>query len=249
MTGVVREIPPYARLARHYDRLMDYIDYDEWVDVIHEVLKPYSPGKTWLDISCGTGSMAVRLARQNHRMTIVDLSPDMIEVAREKAVGLDIKLDVGDMRTWQVDQRFDVVLNLHDGLNYLLDMSDLQQFMSNAHDLLNPGGVLLCDVATPLLCQRHFKGYHEMFADEQHSYERTTEYAPHERLAETMIRIYQDDRIIEVERHLQRAYDLTMIQSMVADSPFNEAVYLDDDSLETADEHTERILLLLRRGP
>ena len=60
----IQTIQPYQRLAAYYDTLMDYINYDIWVDDIEALVAPYEPDKTWLDISCGTGSMALKLARR-----------------------------------------------------------------------------------------------------------------------------------------------------------------------------------------
>ncbi|MCF6239188.1 MAG: methyltransferase domain-containing protein, partial [Candidatus Marinimicrobia bacterium] len=81
----IQKIEPYQRLAACYDQLMDYIDYDIWVADIELLVKPFSPGSNWLDISCGTGSMAIRLARNGRKMTAVDLSQPMIKLSMEKA--------------------------------------------------------------------------------------------------------------------------------------------------------------------
>jgi len=40
-----------------------------------------------LDVGCGTGSLALLLAEQGHRVTGVDLSPVMVERARRKTAG------------------------------------------------------------------------------------------------------------------------------------------------------------------
>jgi ubiquinone/menaquinone biosynthesis C-methylase UbiE len=230
---------------------MDYIDYDEWVDVIEELVEPFKPGNQWLDISCGTASMAIRLANRGKSITAVDISSDMIAVASEKAqeAGTDIKFQVGDMRDWGNGQHYDVVINLHDGLNYLLEEADFLKFMLNAHALLKPGGVMICDVATPLLCQRHFKGYHEMFADEVASYERITSYDPHAQLAETKFQINAENQTVEIELHIQKAYSLDEVKTMLKATPFNKPIYIDDDTLEAADEDTERLVLLLQKAP
>ncbi len=247
--SVERTVAPYARLARLYDHLMDYIDYEEWVDVVDELLEPYAPGPRWLDISCGTASMGIRFAQRGRLVTAVDISPDMLTVAQEKAdrAGVTIEFSPGDMRTWQSGGEYDVVINLHDGLNYLLKPNDLQGFIENAHSLLKAGGVLVCDVATPLLCQRHFKGYHEIFGDQDGSYERITRYDAAAQLAETRFQIQRDEQIQEVETHIQRAYSLEEVRAIFQHSPFGQVNYLDDDTLDEAHNDTERILILAQR--
>jgi SAM-dependent methyltransferase len=84
-----------------------------WREVLVGVL-PASPGSI-LDLGCGTGSLAVLLAEMGHSVTGIDLSPRMIEQAREKARlhGVQIDLRVGDAASPGVSRAFDVVLTRH----------------------------------------------------------------------------------------------------------------------------------------
>ena len=43
-------------------------------------------GKKLLDLACGTGELSIRLAEEGYDVTGVDLSSDMLAVAREKAI-------------------------------------------------------------------------------------------------------------------------------------------------------------------
>lgn len=49
---------------------------------------PAPPGDV-LDLGCGTGSLSLLAAEQGHRVTGVDLSPAMVELARTKLAGRD----------------------------------------------------------------------------------------------------------------------------------------------------------------
>ncbi|GAA4915979.1 class I SAM-dependent methyltransferase [Streptomyces coeruleoprunus] len=69
-----------------------------------------------LDLGCGTGSLALLLAEDGHRVTGVDLAPRMVARAREKlaAAGLPGRFTVGDAAAPPTgDERFDVVLVRH----------------------------------------------------------------------------------------------------------------------------------------
>jgi len=245
------KIQPYQRLAAYYDQLMDYIDYSIWVEDILHAVKPHEPGNRWLDISCGTGSMALLLAKAGMEMTAVDLSPHMIEIAQKKAAEADqtIHFKVGDMTQYQESTPFDVIINLHDGLNYLLEHSDVQKFMSNSHKLLNPGGILLFDVVTPLLCQTHFRGYREIFADEAGGYERQTSYDPNSQLAESMFTLQtEDEDRVELESHIQRSYDTAEVEAFCKDSVFEWWQILDDETFEAATDESERLWVMLRKS-
>lgn len=50
-----------------------------------------------VDLGCGTGSLSVLAAADGHRVVGIDLSPEMVARARDKAVaGLDVAFAVGD---------------------------------------------------------------------------------------------------------------------------------------------------------
>ena len=245
------KIQPYQRLAAYYDQLMDYIDYSVWVDDILAAVEPFAVGNRWLDISCGTGSMAILLAEKGIRMTAVDISPHMLDIAREKARdrGQRIDFKLGDMTNYQDDTGYDVIINLHDGLNYLIEPAHIQQFMKNSLALLNPHGVLIFDVVTPLLCQTHFRGYREIYTDELGGYERQTTYDTMSQLAESTFTLQtgEEDQV-ELESHIQKAYELADVEGFCRDSGFGWWQILDDESLEAATEESERLWVVMRKS-
>ncbi|MCF7807853.1 MAG: methyltransferase domain-containing protein [Candidatus Marinimicrobia bacterium] len=250
MSNKIQKIKPYERLARYYDQLMDYIDYATWIREVEDLADQHDAGDKWLDISCGTGSMAIQLARNGKTVTAVDLSQDMVEMAQAKAAeaGLSIDLSVGDMLTFHSTSKYDVIINLHDGLNYLLEDVNTQSFIDNSHDLLEPNGLLIFDVVTPLLCQTHFRGYREILADDEGGYERYTTYDPVTQLAESRFTLNTDqENMVQVESHIQRAYGLKSVESLCLKSQFSWWQILDDETLDAATEKSERLLVLMKK--
>jgi SAM-dependent methyltransferase len=61
-----------------------------------------------LDAGCGTGRVAIELARRGIEVVGVDIDAGMLETARSNAPHLDWRM--GDIATVQLDRRFDVVL-------------------------------------------------------------------------------------------------------------------------------------------
>ncbi|GGR78323.1 SAM-dependent methyltransferase [Streptomyces humidus] len=93
-----------------------------------------------LDLGCGTGSLSLLAAAQGHRVTGVDLSPAMIDLARAKLAGHDAAFLVGDAAAPPVgEERFDVLLVRH----VLWTLPGPARVLRHWRDLLRPGGRLV----------------------------------------------------------------------------------------------------------
>jgi SAM-dependent methyltransferase len=62
-----------------------------------------------LELACGTGQWTRFLASRGYRVTAVDAAPEMLAVARERVVGLDVEFVQADLFTWSAPRRFDTV--------------------------------------------------------------------------------------------------------------------------------------------
>ena len=71
------------------------------------LVQSYGP-RSVLDAGCGTGRVAIELARRGVAVVGVDSDPDMVDVARGKAP--DLRWLVADLADLTLPDRFDVVL-------------------------------------------------------------------------------------------------------------------------------------------
>lgn len=93
-----------------------------------------------LDLGCGTGSLSLLASERGHRVTGIDLSPRMVDLARAKLAGRDVVFLVGDAAIPPVgEQRFDVLLCRH----VLWAMPDPGRVLRHWCGLLRPGGRLV----------------------------------------------------------------------------------------------------------
>jgi 2-polyprenyl-3-methyl-5-hydroxy-6-metoxy-1,4-benzoquinol methylase len=110
-------------------------------------------GTSLVELGCGSGWMIRLAARQGVQAEGYDISPEMIEIAREQATteGLDVVFEAADMEGLDLGRRFDACL-IYDALHHS-ERADL--VLASAHRALRPGGRLL--VAEPNWKQR-FEG-------------------------------------------------------------------------------------------
>jgi SAM-dependent methyltransferase len=141
--------------ADQYDLLYSDKDYEAECDLLEELFRRYATGliKTILDLGCGTGNHAYPLARRGYQVTGVDLSPDMLAQAQQKAQATPQPatdnlpaLLLGDLRTLDLGQQFDAVLMMFAVLGYQLTNDAVLAALRSVRRHLNPGGLFVCDV-------------------------------------------------------------------------------------------------------
>lgn len=143
------ERPPFTALASVYDAIMADIEYNAWADFVLDYLRAEGqrPGRV-LDLACGTGASSRPFAARGLSVTGLDASADMLAIAREKLPG--VRFVQGDLRTFELGERFDLATCLFDSLNNLTDPHDLARALARVRAHLNPGGWLAFDVNTRL---------------------------------------------------------------------------------------------------
>jgi SAM-dependent methyltransferase len=100
-----------------------------------------------LDLACGFGRHANRLAALGHSVTGVDLQPGFLEIARKEAERMGVKVEYrqGDMRQIDFVEEFDRVVLLFTSFGYFEDDENIQ-VMKNMARALKPGGLLGFDI-------------------------------------------------------------------------------------------------------
>ncbi|MBE6611721.1 MAG: class I SAM-dependent methyltransferase [Ruminococcaceae bacterium] len=145
----------YTSLAPVYDRLNADIDYAAWADHIERQFERFAPKmpESVLDLACGTGAMTVELARRGYDMTGIDLSEDMLAVARKKCDGERFRHPVllvrQDMGEFELYGTVDAITCCLDSLNYLTSSDALRRTFLHAHNYLNPDGLFIFDMNAP----------------------------------------------------------------------------------------------------
>ena len=125
---------PFANNPRESARLL--IDFGYILELLD-----LQPGTTMVELGCGSGWMTRFAARHGVRAEGYDISPKMIEIAKQLAreEGLDVHFEVGDMEQLDLGRRFNTCL-IYQSLHHT-PRADL--VIQAARRALAPGGRLL----------------------------------------------------------------------------------------------------------
>lgn len=141
----------YKGFASVYDYLMSDTPYDQWYVNLKEILQSYGhTGKDVLDLACGTGEMSNRLAKDGYKVLGVDLSPEMLETAQQKAYENNLKVHYihQDMTCLELFHTYDLIVSYCDGFNYIRTEDALEQVFQRVHQYLKPGGLFVFDMSS-----------------------------------------------------------------------------------------------------
>lgn len=132
----------YTELAAWWPLLSPVSDYvDEAAFFLHVMQEAgISSGASLLELGSGGGSNAFYLKPHFARVTLTDLSPQMLGVSQ--MLNPECEHLQGDMRSLRLDRFFDVVF-VHDAIDYMLTLEDLRQALETAAVHCKPQGLAL----------------------------------------------------------------------------------------------------------
>lgn len=141
-----------------YNRLYDVAYSDRAQDVAFYLQQAAAAGSALLELACGTGRVAIPLAKAGFHVTGIDLAPTMLAIARTEAAaqGVDITWVEGDMRDFTLNRQFDMVFIAVNSICHLLTLADFEACMRAVRRHLRPDGRFVLSVFVPdleiLLC-------------------------------------------------------------------------------------------------
>lgn len=126
--------------SRRFERI------DQHVAWIHTQVLGEKPAKI-LDLGCGPGLYATRLAKLGHTLTGIDFSPASIAYARSISAGLPCAFRLEDVRRADFGQGYDLVMFIFGELN-VFTPTDATLILAKAAEALISGGQLLLEVSS-----------------------------------------------------------------------------------------------------
>ena len=112
--------------------------------------KAHRTGHPVLELACGTGRVAIPIAREGISVVGLDSSAAMIKRACEKSEGLSTARWVeGSMQAFALPERFGLAFIAFRSFQHLLTVRDQLSCLRSIHEHLEPGGKLAIHVFNP----------------------------------------------------------------------------------------------------
>ena len=149
----------YHVLPEIYDRWQKTYGNDYTTLILPRLLATIArlniPVSSLLDVACGTGSLALMMARRGWRVWGVDASEEMLVQARRKFRGKRLLATFlhQDMRDIRLPARVDLATSMFDSLNHATSQRELLTTFRGVYRSLLPGGYFVFDTNNEL-CYR-----------------------------------------------------------------------------------------------
>lgn len=242
----------YEFLAGCYDELTYDVAYAAWADYIERHFRRGIPGKTILDLACGTGSLTRELALRGYEMIGVDLSPEMLAEAAEK------NRDLGEgvippiflcqpMEKLDLYGTIDACVCCLDSVNYVTEPDDLAEAFRRVHLFLNPNGLFVFDINTPAKFSR-IDG--ESYVREDDGVFCVWQAAVEDGLCAYQFDIFEQDGDSwsrAQETHEERVYEPQQLVRMLEEAGFTEIKTYGDQSFAPVKGGEDRIYFTARK--
>jgi SAM-dependent methyltransferase len=102
-----------------------------------------------LELGCGTGRITIPLAQQGIDMTGLDIVPDMLVQARNKAGDLAIQWIEADVRDFHLGRQYSLICAPGCVFEHLLVRTDQEAMLACVHEHLAPDGLFVISTRLP----------------------------------------------------------------------------------------------------
>ncbi len=135
----------YSDLAEYYFFIENkHRNIANDVALVKQML-PRNSKSSILDIGCGSGEHCALLARDGFVCTGIDISPEMIRVAKERN-GIGCHYMVMDMVSIDMVREFDCAICMFGSFDYLLEQTDVDHTLNSINRLLKPSGIAILEI-------------------------------------------------------------------------------------------------------
>ena len=209
-----------------------------------------------VELGCGTGSFTQQLYKLGYDIMGIDLSPDMLNLARMKSqeMGYNIMYLEQDMRELDLYCTAGTIVSVCDSINYVLEDQEVIDTFKLVNNFLYPKGLFIFDFNT-------LHKYRDVIGDttiaenrEDCSFIWDNYYHEDEHINEYDLTIFarcdEKDEVFRrsVETHFQRGYTLEEMKGFVEKAGLEFVEAIDADTHDEPNDDSERVYIIAREN-
>ncbi|MDO5396996.1 MAG: class I SAM-dependent methyltransferase [bacterium] len=242
----------YNDFAYIYDRLMHRdINYERIADYIENIFTRYGISPELVcDLACGTGNITIPLSRRGYDMTGIDLSEDMLNVARGKSEGLDILYLCQNMADIDLYGTMGAFLCMIDGINYMITPPSLLKLFTRLKTcFMDPDALLIFDISSRYKLRSVIGNNTFIHSENDVFYSWQNTYSEKNSLCDMLLNFFVKGRNgyerFE-ERHIQRAYSVRELTFLLKKAGFSMIDTYEAMTFDKPNPESERIVFVCR---
>lgn len=244
----------YCDFSYVYDRLMRDVDYKARTEYLLRLFKKYGKTPTLLlDLACGTGGFSNQMALKGIEVIGVDISEDMLGVARENSA--ELKTDVlylcQDAAELDLFGTVDGAICCMDSLNHITDIRKLNKVIENVSLFLEKDCLFIFDINTPYKHENILGDNTFVIEDENIFCVWQNEYDDKNKLTNIKLDFFvEQDGVYDrySEDFDEKAYSIEEIEEIAKKHYFDIVGVFDDMSENPLQKNSERVIFVLRKN-
>lgn len=130
----------YYSMAKYYDLFYANKSYEKETQFLKNII---NSRKKVLDVGCGTGIHMCLLEKNGYSVDGIDLSRDMLEIAKTRTKGT---LYQGDLLNYSINKKYDAIISMFAVFNHLKNYDEFESAILHWISHLNDNGILIIDL-------------------------------------------------------------------------------------------------------
>lgn len=243
----------YSAMAGSYNDLMRDIDYEALLRYYEQLFSLYGKApRAVLDAGCGTGTLSYLLADRGYDVVAVDPSAEMLTEAlmRRGERPMDNPLFLNQsFLTLDLYGTVEAAVSSLDCVNYITDPAELVPSLKRVRLFLEPGGVFVFDVISPVKYEKYNDSLFTDRTDDIYCVWQV-DYNGETRLCSYGVDIFRrQGELWELseEEHTQRCYTVPELESALLAAGFTDIRFFGRFTGEAPREDEGRIFVCARR--
>ncbi len=236
----------YEHFAEIYEKLNVSADYENRAEYVLSLFERFDKKPTLLlDLCCGTGSFTKEFYKHNIDCIGVDISPDMLNIAKEKSPALFICQKAEELELYGT---VDGAVCMLDSINHITNKRQLKKAFKKVHLFLEPERLFIFDINTiykhkEVLGNNAFNfDDEEFFAAWQNEKEKNG--------TRIFIDIFKQNGEVYKrysEEFFERSYSVKEIKDLLKETGFKTLGVFDDMSFSSPKQKSQRLYFVAKR--